>query len=389
VLGDIHAQVAGNDVGGRRLIEFMEEFELDSIDPLGEEIISRSERAMRAAIAQLPDGSYENVVYSDGYEEPVRLQVKIDKRGDELWVDWSGSSAESRYGINVVLNYTRAYTTYAMKCALAPEVPNNEGSFRPVHVSAPERSILHALPPAPVGARHIIGHFLPGAIFGALAQALPDRVLAEGAANIWATQFTGRNEDESFWTYVWFSTGGTGARPTKDGISTTAFPSGISGVPTEMIESLSPVVIQRREYRTDSGGPGRYRGGLGQTLTIGVRSDKPYTFSPIFDRTKFAAQGYQGGQPGALASITASTGLVFESKGVREFPPGTVLELNLPGGGGFYAPFERDPEAVRQDVIDELVSVESARRDYGVVLDPETCAVDEAATAALRADLQR
>lgn len=384
VLGDIHAQVAGNDVGGRRLIEFMDEFELDSIDPLGEEIISRSERAMRAAIAQLPDGSYENAVYSDGYEEPVRLQVRIDKHGDELFVDWSGSSAESRYGINVVLNYTHAYTTYAMKCALAPEVPNNEGSFRPVHVSAPERSILHALPPAPVGARHIIGHFLPGAIFGALAQALPDRVLAEGAANIWATQFTGRNDDESFWTYVWFSTGGTGARPTKDGISTTAFPSGISGVPTEMIESLSPVLIQRREYRTDSGGPGRYRGGLGQTLTIGVRSAKPYTFSPIFDRTKFAAQGYQGGQPGALASITASNGLVFESKGVREFPPGTVLELNLPGGGGFYAPFERDPEAVRQDVLDELVSVESARRDYGVALDPETHAVDEAATAELR-----
>src|SRR5690606_7320874 len=165
VLGDIHAQVAGNDVGGRRLLEFMDEFGLESIDPVGEEIIARSERAMREAIAKLPDGTYENVDYSDGYEEPVRMQVKIDKRGDELWVDWAGSSPESKYGINVVLNYTHAYTTYALKCALAPEVPNNEGSFRPVHVSAPEGCILNAQHPAPVGSRSIIGHFLPGVIF--------------------------------------------------------------------------------------------------------------------------------------------------------------------------------------------------------------------------------
>src|SRR5690606_3725954 len=191
VLGDIHAQVAGNDVGGRRLLEFMDEFGLESIDPVGEEIIARSERAMREAIAKLPDGTYENVDYSDGYEEPVRMQVKIDKRGDELWVDWAGSSPESKYGINVVLNYTHAYTTYALKCALAPEVPNNEGSFRPVHVSAPEGCILNAQHPAPVGSRSIIGHFLPGVIFGALAKAIPDQVMADGAANIWINQFTG------------------------------------------------------------------------------------------------------------------------------------------------------------------------------------------------------
>jgi N-methylhydantoinase B len=344
---------------------------------------------LRRAIAEIPDGDYAGEVQSDGFSEPVTLRCVVRVRGDGLTVDFAGSSPQVPWGINVPLCYTASYTTYALKCALAPEVPNNEGSFRPVHVSAPERCILHALPPAPVGARHIIGHFLPGAIFGALAQALPDRVLAEGAANIWATQLTGRNDDESFWTYVWFSTGGTGARPTKDGISTVAFPSGISGVPTEMIESLSPVVIERREYRQDSGGPGRYRGGLGQTLTIGVRSAKPYTFSPIFDRTKFAAQGYQGGQPGALASITASNGVVFDTKGVREFPPGTTLELKLPGGGGFYDPFTRDPEAVRQDVIDELVSLAAARENYGVVIDSTTLEVDPKGTAELRANDSR
>src|SRR5690606_14514392 len=211
----------------------------------------RSERAMREAIARLPDGVYENVDFSDGYEESVRMQVTIDKRGDEMWVDWAGSSPESSYGINVVLNYTHAYTTYALKCALAPEVPNNEGSFRPVYVTAPERCILNAQHPAPVGSRSIIGHFLPGVIFGALAKAIPDQVMADGAANIWINQFTGEIDDSNraytsgsgatrTWTYVWFSAGGTGARPNKDGIGATAFPSGISGVPAEVIEQLSP-----------------------------------------------------------------------------------------------------------------------------------------------------
>ncbi|MEZ4507444.1 MAG: hydantoinase B/oxoprolinase family protein [Thermomicrobiales bacterium] len=162
VLGDIYAQAAGNDVGAERLIEFMHEFGLESLEPLADEIIDRSEQAMRRAISELPDGIYRNEVWSDGYEHPVKLAVAIEKTGDRMHVDWAGSSMESERGINVVLNYTHAYTTYALKCALAPEVPNNEGSFRPVTVDAPPRSILNALPPAPVSARHILGHFLPG-----------------------------------------------------------------------------------------------------------------------------------------------------------------------------------------------------------------------------------
>jgi len=385
VLGDIHAQVAGNDVGGRRLLDFMREFGLESIDPLADEIIDRSERAMRAAIAALPDGVYENAVFSDGYEEPVRLQVRIEKRGDEMLVDWAGSSPESKRGINVVLNYTHAYTTYALKCALAPEVPNNEGSFRPVKVTAPEYSILNAQHPAPVGARHIIGHFLPGAIFGALSQAIPGRVMAEGAANIWINQFSGRDEQNEIWTYVWFSAGGTGARPNKDGISAAAFPSGISGVPAEVIESLSPVVMHRREYRADSGGAGEFRGGLGQVMEVSVRGDRPFTLSPLFDRTQFAAQGYAGGQSGAFGRIAASTGEVLERKGVREFPPGTRVQLDLPGGGGFGDPLRRDPEAVRQDVIDGLVSVAMAEQEYGVVIDPVSLTIDSERTQSRRA----
>ena len=362
VLGDIHAQVAGNDVGGRRLLEFMDEFALDALEPLADAIIERSERAMRAAIADLPDGEWSNVVYSDGYEEPVRLEVTLTKRGDELWVDWSGSSAESSRGINVVLNYTHAYTTYALKCALAPEVPNNEGSFRPVHVSAPAGSILNAQHPAPVGARHIIGHFLPGAIFGALAQIIPDRVMAEGAANIWNIQLTGKDADGDLWTYVWFSTGGTGARPTSDGISAAAFPSGISGVPSEVIESLAPVVIHRRELRADSGGAGEFRGGLGQTLEFSVRTGRPFTFSPLFDRVQFAAQGADGGGPGASARITLSTGEELSRKGARELAADTRVTLELPGGGGYGDPQKRDPQAIREDLRDGLITTTDAYR---------------------------
>jgi len=364
VLGDIHAQVAGNDVGGRRLLEFMDEFALDALEPLADAIIERSERAMRAAIADLPDGEWSNVVYSDGYEEPVRLEVTLTKRGDELWVDWSGSSPESSRGINVVLNYTHAYTTYALKCALAPEVPNNEGSFRPVHVSAPAGSILNAQHPAPVGARHIIGHFLPGAIFGALAQIIPERVMAEGAANIWNIQLTGKDADGDLWTYVWFSTGGTGARPTSDGISAAAFPSGISGVPSEVIESLAPVVIHRRELRADSGGAGEFRGGLGQTLEFSVRTGRPFTFSPLFDRVQFAAQGADGGGPGASARIRLSTGEELSRKGARELAADTRVTLELPGGGGYGDPQKRDPQAIREDLRDGLITTTDA---YGAI----------------------
>lgn len=386
VLGDIHAQVAANDVGGRHLIEFMDEFGLDDVTALSDEIVDRSERAMRAAINQVPDGEYENEVFSDGYEAPVKLHVKITKSGDHMHVDWAGSSMESIRGINVVLNYTHAYTTYALKCALASEVPNNEGSFRPVTVSAPPRSILNALKPAPVAGRHVIGHFLPGAIFGALAPVLPNRVMAEGAANIWSMQFTGSDDEGEPWTYIWFSSGGTGARPTADGISATAFPSGVAGVPTEVIESLSPVVFHSRELVTDSGGAGRFRGGCGQEMRVSVRTDRSYVLSPLFDRVKFHAAGYEGGEPGGYGAIELSDGTCFDTKGAREYQPDTEITFRLPGGGGYFDPVTRDPESVRNDVIDGLVSVEAAADIYRVSVDKYTHEIDEEETRRLRLD---
>lgn len=384
VLGDIHAQVAGNDVGGARLRELLREFDLESIIPLADEIIARSERAMRAAIATVPDGVYRHTGTSDGFDRPITLAVTITKRGDAIHVDWTGSSPESPRGINVVLNYTHAYVTYALKCALCPDVPNNEGSFRPVTVTAPPGCILNAQPPAPVAGRHVIGHFLPGLVFGALAAVIPDRVIAEGAANIWNSQITSRGADGRDWTYVWFSCGGMGARPTSDGLHTVAFPSGVTGVPVEVIENVTPLLVYRRELATDSAGPGRFRGGCGQYMEVGHREGKPYTLGPLFDRTRVPAEGYSGGGQGALGAIRLSDGRELQDKSQALIPGDVRFTLQLPGGGGFFDPFTRDPARVREDALDGIVSRDAAREQYGVILDSATLDVDEAATRALR-----
>lgn len=364
VLGDIHAQVAGNRVGAERLLDYLEDFDLPDLDVLGAEILERSERATREAIAALPDGDYEKTIHTDGLDEPVTIRCRVSVRGDEIAVDYTGSSSQVDRGMNVVLNYTAAYTSYALKCAISPEVPHNDGSFRPVTTTAPEGSILNPRFPAAVAARHIVGHFLPHAVFGALAEVIPHRVLAEGAGNIWLTTVRGAGRDR--FITVFFAAGGTGARPTKDGLSTTSFPSGIATAPVEVIEATSPLVFHRKEFRPDSGGPGRFRGGLGQAIEVEVRTGEPFVVSSLSDRMRFRAEGYAGGMPGGAGGFRTSLGTRPNPKLSLPLPAGTRFTLELPGGGGFFDPRTRDPEAVAADVAEGLVSVRSAARDYGV-----------------------
>jgi len=382
--GDLHAQVAGNDVGGRSLLRILDEFGFDGIEPVADEIIRRSEDAMRASIREVPDGCYEHEVTIDGYEEPLRLRVRLDVRGDEILVDYAGSSPQSRYGINVVLNYTHAYTTYALKCAICPDVPNNEGSFRPVRVTAPPGSILNAQKPAPVSGRSTVGHFVPGLLMGALAQAIPDRVIAEGSGSLWIIHTNAINARGQRRTYTMLPVGGTGARPNKDGLSATAFPSGVIGVSAEVVESVSPLMIRRKELREDSGGPGKHRGGLGQTVEVRVRTREPYIIAPMTERLRHPARGYFGGRDGAPGEVFLSTGEQITSKQQLVLPPDTEITFHLPGGGGCSDPLERDLAAVLADVLDGLVSVERAREDYGVVADVARGVVDQAATGRLR-----
>jgi N-methylhydantoinase B len=368
VEGDLYAMASCNDVGGAQLLEFMREFKLESIDPLAEAIIDRSERAMRTAIARLPDGIYHNEMWSDGYEQPVLLKATVTIDGDRMIVDHTGSSPQSRYGINVVMNYTHAYTSFAVKCAIAPEVPHNEGSFRPVTVTAPPGCILNAQHPAPVAARHLIGHFLPGLIFGALAEAMPDRLMADGAASIWITMFRGQKPSHDPYTFMLFQCGGTGARPNKDGLNNVGFPSGVAGVPAEVMESLTGLVVQRREVRPDSGGAGQFRGGCGQYTTFADRSGATWSMSGMYDRLKFAAQGLLGGQAGQAGSFDLSDGRQANPKELLFHPTSTYVDTALPGGGGYGDPLARDPRAVLEDVVNGYVSLDAAEREYGVVI---------------------
>lgn len=367
VEGDLYAMATCNDVGGRRLLAFLDELGLASIDPLADQIIERSERAMRAAIERIPDGEYENEVWSDGFDEPVLLKARVIVRGDELTVDHTGSSPQSRHGINVVMNYTHAYTSFAIKCAVSPEVPHNEGAFRPVHVVAPPGCVLNAQHPAPVAARHLVGHFLPGLIFGALAPALPDRVMADGANSLWITMFRGLRRKAPY-TFMLFQCGGTGARPTKDGLNNVGFPSGVAGVPAEVLENLSSLVMHRREVRPDSGGPGRFRGGCGQRTELSSRDDTPWHMSGMYDRLHHPAQGLLGGRPGARGSFTLGDGRAPNPKQLLTLQPTETVHSALPGGGGHGDPLLRSPEAVLDDVLNGYVSLEAAARDYGVVI---------------------
>ena len=369
-VGDLYAQTSCNDVGARALLGFMEEFDLDTIDPLSYEIITRSEEAMRSAIREIPNGVHRHETWSDGFEEPILIKTTVTIDDEDIFIDFAGSSPESVRGINVVFNYTHAYASFAMKAAISPDVPHNDGAFRPVHVSAPLGSILNCLEPAAVASRHLIGHFLPGVVFGALADALPDMLMAPGADPIWISIWRGRPQRSADrFTFSLFQCGGAGARASKDGLNTTGFPSGVAGVPAESVETLTSMVQLRRELRTDSGGAGRFRGGLGQWTEMSCRTEEAWTVSAMVDRISYPPEGLLGGASGASGEFLIDGSQEAEPKRLLVLDPDNRVQLNLPGGGGYGDPFARDPEAVLWDVIEGYVSINSARRDYGVVIE--------------------
>ncbi len=387
VIGDIHSQIIANDVGAQQLLSFLDEFGLDDIKALSDEIVDRTEAAMRRAITAIPDGDYRSRMVIDGFDDkPITIECCVRIKGDDLEVDYTGSSRQVPLGVNVALNYTQGYTTYGIKCAISPEVPNNAGSFRPVRINAPKGSILNAVHPAAVGGRHLVGHFCPSTVMLALADALPEKVQAPGFDGIWNSQLEGEvaGEGHQRFAYIWFSAGGTGAMHGKDGLSAVAYPSGIAGFPAEVIEAASPVVMHKRELRQDSGGPGQWRGGLSQVMEYSVRTGKPVYLQSFYERTKHPAPGLKGGMPGAAGRLSADRDPQPIPKITSVIAPGTTVRIELPGGGGFGRPTEREPVAVLVDVRAGYVSKEAAERDYGVVIDTVRWTIDENATAARR-----
>jgi len=378
VVGDIYSFASANDIGCRRMIQMLEEFSIGNLQSLAEFIIENSRAATIERIKELKKGKYCNELTMDGYDQPVTLVAELTVGEDSIHVDYTGTSAASNYGINVVLNYTKAYTCFGVKCAVAPDIPNNYGSLDPITFSAPDGCILNVKRPFAVAARHIIGHLLPDTVFGCLHQALSGGCPSEGSASLWILQLRGGEAVSGAEAYegdiptfdlLHFNAGGMGARPTKDGLSATAFPSGVRGVPVEATEAITPVVFWRKEFRENSGAPGRYRGGCGQIIEIGGLDGIPFDVLAMYERVYHAPRGREDGKDGALGRVYLKTGKKLKPKGQQNIPVNDSLVLELAGGGGFGNPLHRDPINVARDVLNGFVSEKSAREDYGVALD--------------------
>jgi N-methylhydantoinase B len=347
--GDLWAQITGLDLLERRLGDLMTEYGLDDLDVFAGEILGRCERAMRAAIARVPAGTYRYSFQTDGLEEPFTYNIAVKVEGERILVDYAGTSPQADRAINCTMTYTFAMTAYALKCALLPGLPNNEGIFRCIEVTAPEGSLVNPKFPASVGGRMATGHYLPFAVFGALAPVLPDRVMAASGSPLWSVIQTGVRGDGKTYANVFFFNGGMGATAGNDGQNTYAWPSNVSNVPVELIERNSPMLVHRKELREGSGGRGRLRGGLGQAIELEILSETPVGMIFMAERCRFPAPGMRGGEPGAPGEVRIDGAAVDYRRNVV-LSKGQRVLLATPGGGGLGPPADRDPAAVDGDI---------------------------------------
>jgi N-methylhydantoinase B len=333
VIGDLMAQVAANESASRRLVDFMRSAGLRDLGQLSRAITERTERSMRRAIGAVPDGEYRDRIELDGFDHPMHIEVKVTVTKDQIVVDYAGTSPQVPKGINSVLNYTRAFTQYALKCLLAPDSPNNDGAFAPIEVRAPAGSILNASYPAPVGGRHLVGLYIPFAIFGAMTEVLPERVVADSSV-LSAVTLNGIDDDGKPYVFTFFSSGGMGARAGKDGLDATAFPSNVANVPVEVMEQSVPVLMSRRELIAGSSGKGTHRGGAGQRIALELRTGQPASVSCMVERTASAPRGFRGGGHGRAARVLLD-GAPVDPKHSHILAPGQSFVLETPGGGGY------------------------------------------------------
>jgi len=336
--GDLQAQMASGEVGARRLLDLLSQYGLDDIEDLADEIIERSEAATRAVIRSLPGGTYRSSAeldLADGSRIHIHCALTVDADKGEILVDYAGSSGASPYGINVVRNYTHAYTTFTIRSVLNPDLPNNHGSLAPILVDAPEGSIVNAVSPQPCTARHVVGMFLPNALLKALAQIKPDQAMAEGSGAVWTMQVSGKHGDGSpFITSMFTYAGGVGARATKPGLSACSYPTGVAAVPVEVVEASAPIRFYRKELRRGSGGAGRTIGGLGQTIEFTV-SEAPHGWqlNAVTSRLAVPPQGIFGGGEGAAGGFSVN-GEPVRTQARISLHEGDRVRLDLPGGGG-------------------------------------------------------
>ncbi|MDP2496160.1 hydantoinase B/oxoprolinase family protein [Shimia thalassica] len=371
LIGDIYALATCNEIGHRRLIDMMDEFALDDLDGIATFILDNSRRATIERIAALPQTSAEGEMTMDGFDRPITLKVKVSVEGDRIVSDFTGTSGVDKKGINCPLVYAKAYACYALKVAIAPEIPNNAASLAPFEITAPENSIVNALHPAPVALRHIVGHFVPDAVYDAFDKIVPDLVPAEGAGCLCNFQVSLRPRTDApapmtarRSEVLTFNSGGSGARPEHDGLNATAFPSGVMTMPIEATEHAGPVIIWRKELRPDSGGAGKTRGGLGQYMEVGAQEGHEFDIQAMFDRVDHPARGRRGGGAGASTTIARDDGAAMRGKGKQFVPHGRKVVMAFPGGAGYGDPSERAKELVIRDLARGYISAETAARDY-------------------------
>jgi len=368
--GDIYALIACCEAGADRLIQMMDEFQITDLNTLSEYIIETSKQGTLSAIQSLPKGTWTNILRVDGYDAEIELHAALTISDDGILLDFDGTAGCTNKGINVPLNYATAYSVFALRCIIGSDIPNNAGSLEPFRVIAPKGCILNAQPPAPVAMRHTLGQMTPDLVYGCLSQALPDMVPAEGASCMYdlPMRHTADALDRGhtqFAVELVFN-GGTGARPHLDGLSTTAFPSGVWGSQIETTEAVAPVIFHKRELRTDSGGAGKYRGGLGQRIEVSSAIDQDFMVFLSVERILNSAEGRNGGHAGAAGRIRiGENGSDIAGKGELCVKRGETLIFETPGGGGFGDASERDPEKVAFDLSAGVISDAAAQTLYG------------------------
>ena len=357
--GDVYSLAACNDIGCKRLVEMMKEFKIDDLKKLSDFIYDKSLSAVENEIKKIPNGVYKNSMMIDGFEKDIKLEAKLKVSDNFISVDYTGTSDKSKFGINVPLSYTKAYTCFGLSCLVSAEIPNNAGSLKPFEIDAPIGSILNAPYPAAVCARHIIGQMLPDVVFGCLEKAIPEKVPAEGASCLWNITFRGKTDrgpnNNSLFAVTAVVNGGTGARPNKDGLSATAYPSGVRGTPVEINEAVAPLLFLKKEYNPGSGGKGKFNGGLGQVIEIKSAIDEDMDLLASFDRIKFPARGRSNGENGNAGQVSIKNKRKLNGKGTQVIKAGEILQIFTPGGGGLGDYSYRDKELIETDIENELI----------------------------------
>jgi N-methylhydantoinase B len=396
VIGDIRSQIAANHVCSEKIGQMLRENDLENLDDLADQVISRTEKSMREEIEKIPDGIYraEGIIEQMKGQQDAVIKAAVEVKGGDITVDLDGSSPQVNWGGNVVYNFTYAYVFMAIKSMFGPDIPNNDGCAKPVKLKAPEGTVVHCKFPAAVAARLVIGHYITEIIYRALSEVAPNKVIAaSGGTPAQMNVFYGKRKDGRPWHSVIIRGGGMGASSVSDGNYVYIFPANGANTPVEIFESDTPLLVENRELLADSGGPGRMKGGIGQREVFRVPDDQYAPLPPVnlgiqAGRHIHPPEGLFGGNPGAKAQFLVN-GVSGNPFGLTQLKPGDVVTIDAAGGGGCGNPLEREPERVERDVIEGYVSLGKAREDYGVIIDPKTLKLDEEGTRKLRESLRK